>query len=140
MAAERKGADFTKKHAQAVYKDANAKYFMRVNETDKTIGAGCSLEKKSFSHSYEGVYGWAADHKGFRGSAFSVMGGGDYDLNEHTSMGYTWICGESALYNQSVNHKFDKNWSVSVNQAYDNSRLGTKQAPYDIGFGVTYKI
>jgi len=137
---ERKGEEFTKKFAQAVHKKDNAKYFLRVDEKESTVGLGCSLEKKNFSHSYEGTYGWDSAHKGFRGTAFSVVGGGDYDLNEHTSMGYTWTLGEHFLYNQSVNHKFDKNWTVSVNQAYDNSRLGTKQAPYDIGFGISYKI
>lgn len=120
--------------------DKNAQYFARVDEVAKTAGAGCSIEHDSFTHSYEGVFNYGKDAKGFMGSPVSFVGGGEYDLSQSTGLGYTWTAGEHWMYNQTVSHKVDDHWKVECNQAFDAERLSTKQPAYDIGFGVSYKI
>ena len=140
MAAEIVDGKATKKHGQIVMNDKDAQYFGRVNEIEKTAGLGCSIEYAEFTHSYEGVFGWEKDFKGFMDSPVSIVGGGEYELSKATTLGYTWTAAEHISYNQSVSHKLENNWTVSVNQAYDGKRLGTKQPAYDIGFGVTYKL
>lgn len=39
-----------------------------------------------------------------------------------------------------ISHAYDKNWTLSVSQSFDNSNVGSKESPYHVGFGISYKL
>lgn len=139
---ENKAGDWDKQHAQVVYNDKSRQYFVRADLKDTVVGIGCSLDKDDFSHSYEVEADMKEGAVGVAGTPLVINGGGEYELNKKCNIGYTFVLGQHFSYNQAIEHKVDKNWTVTLSQSFDAECLekDRKKPAYDVGVAFQYKL
>ena len=139
VAGEHDTKELTKGLAQCVYvPKEGGKYWFRTDLKNTELSAGCDNKlNDSTAHSFEGVYNWSKS-EGVQGTPVTLRGGVDYELSDQTSLTAAASWGKDIDINQTVEHKCDKNWTVSATQSFNQDLTGTKQGPYNIRFGVTY--
>lgn len=126
-----------------VKKEDSNKYWLSYNINKSVVKAGCFIHyaDKNFTHVYEAKF----DHsekakKEFQDQALRLAAGGKYVLSKASSMTYGVEVGKHSNMQAKWEHKLDSNWKVTANQSFDNNRLETKQAPYDLGFDIAYTL
>ena len=142
LSGEHDTKELTKALTQVVYqqKGHDGKYWVRADLKRSDLSAGCdNTLNDTTRHSFEGVYNWAGA-EGIKGTPLSLRGGVEYDLSDATSLSAAASWGKDVNVNQTVEHKCDKNWTVSAAQSFDQELLGTNEGAYNISFGVTYKL
>ena len=122
----------------AAYKST---FWLRADMKREFLGAGCdNALKDSIKHSWEALYCWRQGFKGIQGQPVKLLGGVAYDLGKTSSLTASAEVGENWMVRSAATHKLDKNWTVGVNQRFDSAKMARDQAPYDIGFTMTYKL
>lgn len=128
---------------QAVYKPADCGksfYWLRGDLIANIVSAGCNQKlNDNITHSFEATYGWK-EFKGIQGHPVVIRGGVEYELSDQTSLTASGHFGQDYSVSQQVEHKIDEHWTVSATQSFESAKLGSKQAPYHIGFSAAYKL
>jgi hypothetical protein len=142
---EHNTSDVKELSAAFVKKDEGNKYWLNYDHQHNKAGLGCLINyaDKNFTHAYEAVYETAAkngqEDKLF-GQPLTVAVGGKYVLSKETTMTYSAEFGKSQSAQAKFDYKLDKNWKASVQQRFDAGRVGTKNAPYELGFDIAYTL
>jgi hypothetical protein len=141
LSGEHDTKDLQKGLFQVVYSPKDqGRFWMRGNVKSQEFGAGCDNKvNDNIEHSFEATYNWGGA-EGIKGTNFGLRGGVDYSLSDQTSLTAAASWGKDVNVNQTVEHKCDKNWTVSATQSFDQELVGTKQGAYHIGFAATYKL
>ena len=61
-------------------------------------------------------------------------------MGDSTELKASWSFAEGYTIKTELEHKFNKNWTVSATQAFDSQDLGAAHGPYHVGFGASYKL
>ena len=142
---------------QLVYKPkdkSNSFYWARGDLTRKLIMLGCDQKLQDYvSHSFEATFGYgteeATDTKkgnklvGIQGQPFVLKAGVAYELSEQTELSASGKWGKDYEVGMEVEHKVDKNWTISAAQSFNSELIGAASKapqPYHIGFTATYKL
>ena len=116
-------------------------FWIRADMKREYLGGGCdNALKDSIKHSWEALYCWRQGFKGIQGHPVKLLGGVSYDLGKTSTLASSFELGENWTVKSGATHKLDKNWTVGVNQRFDSAKMARDQAPYDIGFTMTYKL
>lgn len=100
-------------------------------------------QKKLFDNlkvSSELLFGWGDAFKGMYGKPVQYRGSVEYEMGDSTELKAGMAFGESYSIRSELEHKYNRNWTVSATQAFDSADLGSKQGPYHVGFGASYKL
>lgn len=129
---------------QLVYKPKGEPmwYFGRFDKNRSQVSAGVNgdCDECGLQGSAEAVYCFAKDFKGFKGQPVMLRGGYTKKFNDKTSGNGNVLAGSSYKFQNSISHKYDSNWTVSVTQSFDAEKVGTKTTPYHVGFAAAYKL
>ena len=134
----------TENWPQFVYKpkdNKNSFYWARGDITRKLIMLGCDQKLQDYiSHSFEAIASWGSDFKGIQGHPVRLRAGVSYELSDQTELSAAGNWGEHYDIGMDVEHKVDKNWTVTASQSFSSENLGSAQGPYHIGFTASYKL
>jgi hypothetical protein len=129
---------------QIVYRptdNKNSFYWARADITRKFFMAGCDQKLADYvSHSFEAIFGWDKDFKGIQGQPVVLRGGVSYELSDQTELSASGNWSGDYEVGMEVEHKVDKNWTVSAAQQFSSENVGKPQGPYHIGFAASYKL
>lgn len=122
--------------------DAN-KYWIGYNVKNPLVRLGCSVHyaDKNFTHVYEMCHN-PSKTAPLEWQMFPVRfaAGGMYKLSKDTTMTYGVEFRRQTSWAMKWSHQVDKNLKITGSQQFDCARLGSKQAPYDLGFDVAYTL
>jgi len=142
---------------QLVYKpkdNPKSFYWARADMTRALLMLGCDQKLQDYvSHSFEATIGWGKEEKtdtkkgnklvGIQGQPVMLKAGVAYELSDQTELSASGKWGEDYEVGMEVEHKVDKNWTISAAQSFNSGLLGAAAKapqPYHIGFTATYKL
>lgn len=137
-------AAFKEIWGQIVYKPADMKnqfFFLRNDVTRSlvSIGSDYKCAESDMTLSGELTYGYK-DLKGIKGQPVTARIGADWDLSDVTQVSASVDLKDDYSVANEISHAYDKNWTLSATQSFDNSNVGSKVPAYHFGFGASYKL
>ena len=123
---------------QLVYKpkdNPKSFYWARADMTRALLMLGCDQKLQDYvSHSFEAVVGWGKQEKtetergnilkGIQGNPVMLRAGVAYELSDQTELSASGSWSEDYEVGMKVEHKVDKNWTISASQSFSSGRVG----------------
>ena len=113
---------------QLVYKPQGEDmwYWARFDKMHSMVMAGVNGDCKDcgLSASAEAAYCFALGMKGFYNQPVLLRGGYNKKFNDRTNASGTVKVGESYSIENTLSHKYDSNWTLSVTQSFDAEKVG----------------